>query len=155
MPRNSAEYTLTTLDTVPASVSKSGTVDIAAGSRWVVGTATSFKSDKSIVEGDWIFVGGELSRIERIVSDTSMYLEDPIVGPIVAQPLVTVKASRAREISLANIGGAGALINGNAFAAGVVKTYGETEWYGGAQRDFPDPMIVDASGTTVEVLIVY
>jgi len=154
MPRNSKEYVLSTLDTVPASQAKAGQT-VSTDGRYVTGVGTSFKSDPNIVEGDWIFADGEVRRIERIMSDTSAYLDEAFTAPLVADNLFITKASRAREISLVNVGGAATTINGTVFSAGVSKTYGEDTMYGGVQRDFPDPLVIDGATSAIEVLIIY
>jgi hypothetical protein len=154
MPKNHKKYVLSSLATVPASASKAG--DITSAGRWVAGVGTEFKSDKTIVEGDWIFAGGEIRRIERIVSDESIYLEEAFTADIaVATALEVVKASRAREISLVNIGGATATVDGSNLIANASLSFDETMLYRGSQRDYPDPLVVDASTSDVDVLIVY
>ena len=156
MPRNSHEYILSSLDTVPASLPQAGqTVD--SSGQYVTGTATLFKSDKTIVEGDWIFspVNREVRRIERIMSDTSAYLDEAFSADLSGEDLYIVKASRAREISLANTGGADSTINKTRFTAGVTKTYAEEMMYRGAGRDFPDPVVIEGNLSDIEVLIIY
>jgi len=154
MPKNYSKYVLGTLDTVPASESKDGTI-ITAG-KYVTGVGTKFKSDKTIIEGDWIFAAGDMRRIERIMSDESAYLEEAFGSDIaVAEALVLTKASRAREISLFNSGGIATTIDGQPLAIGAGVSFAEENWYGGAQRDFPDPLLVDGATSSVDVLIVY
>ena len=156
MPKNHTKYILSSEDTVPASAPRTGTIEVALDSQFVVGTGTEFKSDKRIVEGDWIFANGEVRRIERIISDESIYLEEAFTAAVdPATALLVTKASRAREISLVNIGGGAATIDGSALAAGGALIFDETMLYRGVQRDYPDPLVVDASLSDVDVLIVY
>ena len=161
MPKNHTKYILssadaTVPDTVPASAPRTGTIEVALDSQWVIGTGTEFKSDKRIVEGDWIFANGEVRRINRISSDESIYLEEAFTAAVTAgTALVVTKASRAREISMVNIGAGVATIDGSNLAAGGGLSFDETMLYRGVQRDYPDPLVVDASLSDVDVLIVY
>jgi hypothetical protein len=163
MPKNHQNYIISAgqVDTVPAaSATKTGDIEVVG--RWVTGNGTEFVSDKTIVEGDWIFVSYDpgagtvhrASRIERIASDESILLEDAFEDDVPAATSFKVtKASRAREMSVYNPDG-GALVDGLALGAGAGLQFAEEMWYRGAQRDFPDPVVVDAV-TAVNVLIVY
>ena len=99
------------------------------------------------------------------MSDTSLLLEDVptnaltlIETPLVAEALFITKASRAREISLVNIGANSASVDGVALGSDAGMSFAEEMLYGGVQRDYPDPLVVDATingGTSIDVLIVY
>jgi hypothetical protein len=158
MPKNFENYQIpaSSIDTVPASIVKAGTVD--SDGRWVTGTGTSFKSDKGIIEGDWIFsvTEKEVRRIERIASDGSVYLEEPFSNPLSGENLRITKASRARELNVTDTTG-GASIEGVVQSAGGGFAFAEEMQYRGAQRDYPDPVIADATaaGGPFNVFIVY
>lgn len=149
--KNSRYYNLAAKDTVPASVAKTGTIDIAAGSKNVVGTSTAFKSE--LKPGDWIvdLAQDECRKVMDIRDDEFLTIDSAFTGAVVGIALVVTR-SRAKQVSVANVGGA----NGTSDGANIVPA--QTLNYGKADKnpdgkDFIDPIIVDPTGTTIQIEI--
>ena len=153
MPKNHSKYILTTLDTIPSSVAKTGTL-ISEG-KFVTGTGTKFKSE--VLVGDWVFdeAQGEMSRIITIMDDEKMYIEDAFTVDLAGIPFISTAQSRMRELSIANRGGSNTTVDGEVFASLEVSTFGEEMMYKGAQRDFVDPVVVDGATSNITVQITY
>lgn len=154
MAKNSVNGELSAVDTLPLSSAATGTMSSDNTTKWVFGVGTLFESE--FVDGDWIFdtTNNQLARIDRVISDTEIYLKDAFDTNVpVAIPFKKVAQSRAREISVTNIGGSDTTIDGATFKAGQNKSWQETMMYRGAQRDFVDPLIVDGSTSACSYLI--
>ena len=104
--KNSVNGELTTLDTLPLSSAATGTMSSDFTTKWVFGVGTAFESEFN--DGDWIFdtTNNQIARIDRVISDTEIYLVDgfeiDVPAPIAFKK---VEQSRAREISITNVGG--------------------------------------------------
>jgi hypothetical protein len=152
--KNSVNGELTTLDTLPLSSAATGTMSSDFTTKWVFGVGTAFESEFN--DGDWIFdtTNNQIARIDRVISDTEIYLVDgfeiDVPAPIAFKK---VEQSRAREISITNVGGSDTTIDGVTFKAGLAKSWSEAMLYNGAQRDFVDPLIVDGATSACSYLI--
>jgi hypothetical protein len=96
------------------------------------------------------YIVGDIVTIDAGNSDATL----EITG-VEGNLLQIVKASRARYIDLANTGGASATIDGVTLANGLTLNLGKDPLYRGSQRDYVDPMVLDATGTSVTVSIQY
>ena len=90
-------YDLTSADSVPASESGTGTYN-SAGKR-VTGTGTNFTI---LREGDYLVSSTEerVIRIERILSDTTLILEESFPNNVSGDDFDYVKATKAKIILL-------------------------------------------------------
>jgi len=148
--KNSIYYSITSKVTVPATATKTGT--ITTKGKNVVGTGTKFNSE--IKKGDWIadLVTNNELRIVTDVRDNLFLTIDSAFSADIGGATLTVVRSRAKQISLANAGGATATIDGTTMAVGESVTYPKSNKNPDG-KDFIDPLLVNATGTTVKVQI--
>lgn len=152
--KNSVNGQLTTLDTIPLSLTATGTMSSDFTTKWVIGIGTAFLSE--FKDGDWVFdtTNNQIARIDRVISDTEIHLEDAFEANIAA-PIAFKKVaqSRTREISVTNVGGVDTTIDGVTFKANLSKSWEEHMMYNGTQRDFVDPVIVDGATSACSYLL--
>ncbi len=150
--KNSKFYQITsTKTTVPALSLKTGT--IATVGTQLIGSGTSFLS--TIQKGDWIVdivTNNEVRKVVAKFSDTVAQIDSPFSVDIVAGAAFNVVRSRAKHVQISNSGGASATIDGTTMVQGETITYSKAEKLPNGS-DFIDPLIVDASSTTVDVSI--
>lgn len=93
-----AQNITNTTDTLPRSAALTGTIVSAAASKELVGTSTLFTTELNI--NDWIFdtVNVAIRQVERIDSDTVLWLKDGFAD---AQSGATMKrvVNNARQIT--------------------------------------------------------
>lgn len=137
-------------DTFPRSSAKTGTIAIASGSTQVNGTSTLFLTEMKI--GGYLFnaTDNEVRRIENIVSATSLSIDKPFTSVISGAAPVYVPESECVEVSVfIPTGLTAGEIDGVSFPAGVGITWGKTGRTTSARRDHIDPVVLDATGTTI------
>jgi hypothetical protein len=148
--KNSAYYAVTTKVTVPATSTKTGTITTAGKN--VVGVGTKFTTE--IKKGDWIadlVTNNELRVVTDVRDDLFLTIDSAFTADIAGATLTVVR-SRAKQVSLANAGGAAATIDGVTFAVGESVTYPKSNKNPDG-KDFIDPLLVNGTGTTIKVQI--
>ena len=138
-------------DTYPFSSNGTGTIDVGADTN-VVGSGTLFGTE--VKQGDYLFnaADDELRQVVKINSATSLSIDAPFTTPIVATAPVYTPQSNLVEISvfIAPADAAGE-INGNVLPPGVGISWGKTGRTTSANRDLIDPIVLDATGTTIYI----
>jgi len=148
---NTQFITTTSKITVPATATKTGTLKTTGTD--VIGTGTKFVSEYRI--GDYLpkLSTNELQKIVAIANDTNMYLEAAFAVDLPALTAATVvPASRIKILEYAVTGAGAGAIDGQTVKAGS-KGKWEKPRQGTSQIDFLDPVIIDGSGTTIELTI--
>jgi hypothetical protein len=144
-------YVLNALDTVPASVTKAGTINILADKVKITGT--NFYVELS--HGDWIvdIANLEVRQVKQVHSDTEAELFAPFSNSSSITTRIVPKASAAVVyMELIAVGGdvtidgVGILRNGVPYSDGQPSD-------GGNNTKFVAPKIVDAALTPVDVNI--
>lgn len=134
-------------DTFPASATKTGTISIAAGETTVIGTGTLFTSELQNL--GWIcdIAHDEIRKITQIKDDTTLAIDHPFSNVITGAALKYVGPSDSVELSILFSAVPGK-IDGVTYPANVGIALSKASRDTSAQRDFVDPVIVDATGTT-------
>jgi hypothetical protein len=136
------------IDTIPRSVlATSGTIDSVNDNRLIIGTGTVFLTD--FVGGDWMFVAAksEVRQIERVESDTELYLKEPFTGAALSGATYRfVKDNLARLIMISWLtDAAGAVdINGSTFPASASNTWGKSKVERSSASTRLDPVVFDS-----------
>lgn len=147
------EYT-TTKRTVPLSGTKTGTC-ITEGTI-VTGTGTSFLSE--MPAGSWLvdLSANEIRKVIRVDSDTSAVLQQAFTVDLASAAPDVILASDLNIVTISlsiPTGGANGEIDGVTFPVGQSITFSKDGRSTSSTRDFIDPLIVDATGTTMMILI--
>jgi hypothetical protein len=152
--KNTVYYSIVGVeDTIPASTTGTGT--IAVTGTGVFGTGTDFKSE--VQAGGWLvdFAQNEIRKIIKVNSDTSATLQESFtldIAPSTALIFVAREDLNVRELSF-YADTVDALLDGSTLQAGVAVDLGKTGNSKEHKTSFIDPVIIDATGTTVYVLI--
>ncbi len=151
MYRNTYGPPITSLTTVPSPVAKTGT--LTSSGTVVKGTGTDFKGE-DVREGDFIWDAAQ-GEIRKIVSSSYssqlLEIDTPFTADLAAVALVIVKAGKILSVSFANSGAANGLIDGNAIIPFQTMTM-KRDVSNRKGDEHIDPVIVDGTGTTIEVL---
>jgi len=147
------EYT-TTKRTVPLSGAKTGTC-ITEGTI-VTGTGTSFLSQ--MPAGSWLvdLSANEIRKVIRVDSDTSAVLQQAFTVDLASAAPDVILASDLNIVTISlsiPTGGANGEIDGVTFPVGQSITFSKDSRSTSSTRDFIDPLIVDATETTMMILI--
>ena len=110
--------------------------------------------------GDFMYVAAqsEVHKITYISNDLSMQIQEAFTTPLAGAALLISPCSpRPKEISvIIPSGGAAGLIDGVSIPSGVAWNSNKTSQYNNGRDDgFIDPIIVDATGTTMIAQINY
>lgn len=135
--------------TAPRPESLTGTVD--SENYHVIGTGTQFLSEVQV--GDYVvnYTSNEVRRVKDVKSDTLLGLNKPFSSEMSSAGLVIVPENNLTQFMvLENNGAAQASIDGESFRAGSRKEFGQLNGQLSRVRS-PKPMIVDATGTQVDV----
>lgn len=148
--KNSIFYQLTTHDVVPASSTKTGTIKTAGIN--VTGTGTLFLSE--VKPYDWIvdITNDEARKVMTRRDDLFLTIDFPFTADFAAGTTLKVVRSRAKSVSIANVGGASATIDGSAFVQGETLTFTKSNKNPNGS-DFIDPIFVNATGTACDIQI--
>ncbi len=150
--KNSKFYQITsTKTTVPALSLKTGTIS-TIGTQ-LIGVGTSFLS--TLQKGDWIVdivTNNEVRKVVAKFSDLVAQIDSPFSADIVAGAVFNVVRSRTKHIQISNSGSASATVDGTTMVQGETLTYGKAEKLPNGS-DFIDPLIIDATSTTIDVSI--
>jgi len=136
---------------------EAGTGTISTFGEAVVGVGTAFLTD--MIAGSYLvdLAQWEFRRVIRVDSDTVAFLEKPFTANIAAlttpQIIKKWKAS-PREISIKiNSSDAAGLLDNQTFSG--ILTISKSSSDRTSQWDNIEPIIVDASGTSIKVAILY
>jgi len=152
--KNTVYYPITGVaDTVPASSTGTGTMAVTG--KGVIGTGTAFKTE--LERGSWIvdFAQGEIRKVTDIDSDGLAYIDKPFSLNIAASTALTyIKHSdlNMKELSI-YADSTDAVLDGETLQANVGVDLGKSGNSRQGLTSFIDPVIVDATGTVVYVLI--
>jgi hypothetical protein len=153
--KNSIYYVSTINQTVPLSTIQTGTIETLDSA--VVGTGTKFKTE--MPAGSWLvdLTQNEIRKVKDVESDVLAYVDAPFTLDLAAlTALNVILAKDAKCVSIAlqvPAGGAAATLDGYPFPAGTSVAFSKDSRDHSAARDLVDPVIIDASGTSVQVLI--
>ncbi len=140
---------------IPYNVAGTGTI-LTEGIA-VVGVGTSFLSELQAGSVLVDLTQWEWRKVVNVENDLLAYIEKPFTIDIAAltTPEIIHKSKRSvveisLEIKTANPAG---LLDNKAFSGGITLSKADRE--GSAARDFIDPIIVDATGTFINVSLIY
>lgn len=130
-----------------------GTGTIATHGIAIVGTGTLFKTE--MPAGSYLvdLTAWELFKVYRVDSDTLAFLEIAFtadIAPGTSPEIIKAFQCKVKEISLSTAGSI--LLNNKAFTGS--DTIGKTGNSKSSRNDLIDPIIVDATGTTLQVQII-
>lgn len=136
-------------DTMPRSVAKTGTY--ATNGKIVTGVGTLMATELHI--GDWIYVAaaGEIRQVTSITNNLSATIAQAFTANVVAgTALVVTPKSNFVEISLVIPPAlAAGILDNETMYPGVPVNWSKASRDNSAQKDFCDPMILDATGTVI------
>lgn len=153
-----ANYTNTPYDnisnkrSIPYSASNTGTIGTQGIA--VEGVSTLFLTE--MLAGAVIvdLTNWEWRKVVRVDSNTLAYIEKPFTADLAngtTPNVIPHTTSRAKGIYISTPGAA--FIDNKAFTGALALDKAANEKSG--RRDFVDPIIVDATGTTMQVEIIY
>ncbi len=145
--KNSVPSVTTGHVTFPASSNKTGTIDIAAGETSVIGTNTLFSSE--LLVNGWIcdIAHDEIRKITQIKNDTLLAIDHPFSNAQVAATLVYIEPSNSVDLMVV-FAGDGGTIDGVPVPANVGISANKSGRDMSGEKDFVDPVIVNATGTS-------
>lgn len=155
--KNSNYFTVTGKQTVPANANGTGTIETVG--KAVKGTGTLFTTEMPV--GSWLVDESqdEIRIVTSVTSDTLAYVSNPFTTDIPAlttPSIIAAKDAKAVSIAVAIPAGlAAGEIDGVAFAGGSSIAFSKDSRDHSASRDLVDPLIVDGTGTTMQILIQY
>jgi hypothetical protein len=140
---------------IPISSTIAGTIKTVGTA--VVGIGTAFISKDTLRRGFWIvdLTNNEVRKIDTVLSDTVAYLEESFTSnfaPGTTAQVIPKKSLNIKKISIGiNPIYANGAVDGTPFISGDTVVFGKD---GNSRRgvvDFIDPIIADATGTTMDV----
>ncbi len=142
--------------TVPASTTGTGTITTLG--KAVIGVGTKFATE--MPAGSWIFNSAsspqEVRRVVTVTSDVLAYLSEAFTADIASIAPKIIKQEDAKCVSIAvsiMAASANGVLDGKVFPAGASVAFSKDSRDSSSQRDLVDPLIVDASGTNMLILI--
>jgi len=139
---NNLDIYTSELDTYPRSTAQVGTVSVGNRNDQIIGTGTSFTE---LCPCQWIFIPGtsEVGQIRQIVSDTEMYLFNPLENAAAAEAYSSVPNTYDRLVSWAVTDGT-PVVDGCTVPTGLGNTIDKTG--GPAMTQLIDPIVFDTTG---------
>jgi len=144
------------VDSIPQSTSGTGTIEYVNGGKEVIGTTTVFETELNLF-GDWLVIidgaNRQIVEIEQVVDDTHLVLRFPITIPTASGVSMSFipRIPVMKDWAATNTGATAATMNGITWPAGLTRSPDRTE----KQDNQPSPVIIDATGTTIDGTIVY
>lgn len=141
--------------TIPVSANATGTV--STDSSAVIGTGTLFKTEMPV--GSWLtsIAADEIRKVVSVESDVLAYLSDPFTVDLSAVTPNVIHTSKlnivAISISVPAAAAAATTVDGVAFPKGAALTFSKDGRSTSGVRDFIDPIVVDATGSTMLISI--
>jgi len=151
MYRNQYGPPITTLTPFPLPETKTGVIDSSL--TVVKGIGTDF-TEEDIRKGDflWNQAQGELRKIVgKSYSSEILNIDVPFTIALAGAPLVIVKAGQVKAVSLSNVGGVSGTIDGEIIDVLQTISFGRNE-SGTGGDEYIDPVIVDGTGTKIQIL---
>lgn len=154
--KNTLYYLVTAKQTVPANITKTGTA-VTTGTA-VQGTGTLFKTEMPV--GSWLVDMSqyEIRRVIRVESDTLAYLDVAFSSNVSSAAPAIIPADKAKPVTISvsvPASGSDGAVDNVALAAGTGLTFSKDSRDHSAARDIVDPIIVNGTGTTMQILIQY
>lgn len=137
-------------DTLPRSVSMTGTVSAVNGlNKKIVGVGTLFTSELHI--GDWLYISSEdeLRQVENIVNDLELTVSEGFTNAFAGATPAKTPQSANRMFSYI-VTSVPATIDGVSFSVNQGSTH-ESHFKPGSGRSEQDPILIDASSGAVLV----
>lgn len=153
--KNSNYFLITDKRTVPFNQAGTGTLQTVGTT--VKGTGTLFMTE--MPTGSWVvdLAQDQIRRVIRVDSDTRAYLSQAFTSNLAALTTVNViprNNDRAVSISIQiPSSAADGEVDGQVLPAGTSITFSKDSRSHSGGRDLVDPIVVDATGTQMEVLI--
>ncbi len=141
--------------TIPFNSNGTGTIETKGSA--VFGTGTAFKTE--MPAGSWLVVENddELRYVERVDSDTKAFLSQGFTSDISAgatPSIIPRKDVNVVAISIQILSGLeDGEVDGEVFPNGSSMTFTKESRDKSGKRDVIQPIIVDATGTEMQVLI--
>jgi len=160
MKGNTLATRITTQTTYPTPVTQTGTISGAANSTVITGAGTDFQGELEV--GGWLWHNNELKQILSIHAkemDVTTHQQiltiDSAFGSAPSTDTLNyIAPPEEREITLINDGAAGAAadgtVDGQVFPANQTLTW----FFQGNRNRTADPIEVDGTGTSIQVLII-
>lgn len=154
--KNTLFYLVTGAQTVPANIAGTGTI-VTLGTA-VQGTGTKFKSEMAV--GSWLVSqsANEIRKIKSVESDTLAYMEQALSVDLGSSTPAIIPADKAKPVTISVSVPAGltaGTVDNVALAAGTGLTFSKDSRDHSAARDIVDPILVNGTSTTMQVLIQY
>lgn len=154
-PKNSNYFLITDKRTIPFNQAGTGTLKTVGTT--VLGTGTLFATE--MPAGSWVvdLTQDEVRRVTRVDSNTRAYLSQEFTVDLAASTAVDLiprNNDRAVSISVQIPAGSGdGEIDGQVMPEGTSLTFSKDSRSHSGGRDLVDPIIVDATGTEMQILI--
>jgi len=148
-------YSITnTKESVPTSTAGTGTIDTFGLA--IVGTGTAFLTE--MIAGSWLvdLAQDECRRVVRVDSDTKAFLEKPFTADLTADTPSIIGKFKAspKEISLKiKPADADGELDGEVFSGVLTLSKSNADHSG--RFDLIDPVVVDATGTSIYISVLY
>lgn len=154
--KNTLFYLVTGAQTVPAHIAGTGTI-VTLGTA-VQGTGTKFKAEMAV--GSWLVSqsANEIRKIKSVESDTLAYMEQALSVDLGSSTPAIIPADKAKPVTISVSVPSGltdGVVDGAALKNGTGLTFSKDSRDHSAARDVVDPLIVDGSSTSIQVLIQY
>jgi len=145
--KNSIASSSTGHDTFPASATKTGTIVAAVGNTTIIGTGTKFTTE--LENNGWIcdIAHDEIRKITQIKNDTTLSIDHPFTNALSGVALKYVVPSNSVDLMVV-FAGSGGKIDGVTVPAQVGISAIKSGRISSGEKDFVDPIIVDATGTS-------
>lgn len=155
--RQDQYFIATTKCSVPLNQSATGTASVIGVA--VTGTGTLFKTNKELLAGAYIvsLVTNECRRVIRTDSDTIAFIEAPFSADILAgSTLQIIPNYRANPVEIdlkIKYTDADGELNGVPFSG--ILNISKASRDRSARRDLVEPVIINATGTSMKVNVLY
>lgn len=153
--KNTNYFYITDKRTIPFNETATGTCS-TNGIR-VNGVGTAFRSEMRA--GSWLvdLTNDEIRQVDQVESDTVAYLKQAFTSDLAIGAFQIIKATSTQVVSISvqvpSSAATGALVDGETFPKGTSLTFSKDGRDSNKSKDIVDPIIVDATGTGVQVLI--
>jgi len=149
---NNLVQSTTTLTTIPAPTTQTGTFSVLTGSKDVTGTSTKFLTE--VKQGDWLidYTNFEVRKVESVKTDTALELVSGFSNDQSGIAVKTCPSSRVVRIQL--VSAAGGKLNNVTMPTSIPveldKSSRETMH---SPIDYIDPVFVDGTGGAIFTII--
>ena len=137
-------------DTYPLSSALTGTFNITSGSTQGNATGGALLSEAKV--GGWLYdkTNSEIRRITSISDNNTFTIDHAFSNAQVGTTLYFTPDESLVEISIAFVPSNG-IVNNKALVANLGFSWGKSSRSTSGDRDFVDPIIVDATGTVAYI----